>query len=166
MDTPLHRACAPEHPNLQEIKDLLDGGADVNAAGHMESTPIDYATRNVNLEVMALLFEYDANPNIPDGIGIFPLHYATDLDDDIGAKVVEMLLLHGADIRAQIYDGSTALHNAAENGRVKIVEVLLKHGASLEIKDDEGRIPLNVASTDEIRSMLDDTPVIKEPEKQ
>src|SRR5262249_40115309 len=41
-------------------------------------------------------------------------------------------------------EGMTALHVAAQSGRVEIVRYLLEHGASTNLVDDSGRTPMDL----------------------
>lgn len=54
---------------------------------------------------------------------------------------IRRLRSEGVDLNAQDYNGRTALHLAAAEGKVKIVRYLLRHGARLEIQDGYGDAP-------------------------
>ncbi|KND87112.1 Serine/threonine-protein phosphatase 6 regulatory ankyrin repeat subunit A [Tolypocladium ophioglossoides CBS 100239] len=73
--------------------------------------------------------------------------------------VLQMLIASGADIKATIKDGQTALHlaskdsdgwtplsRAAENGREAVVKLLLECGADFESKNRDGWTPLSWAA--------------------
>ena len=60
-----------------------------------------------------------------------------------------------ADVSVQDGRGWTCLHTAAAKGALDAVEVMLRHStANLHVKDREGREPLDVASNDDIRHLL------------
>uniref|UniRef100_A0A915NAM5 Uncharacterized protein n=1 Tax=Meloidogyne javanica TaxID=6303 RepID=A0A915NAM5_MELJA len=61
------------------------------------------------------------------------------------ATVVEFLLLNGAKINICDWKGNTALHLASLEGYTIIVYQLLKRNAEKTIKNDEGKIPLDIA---------------------
>lgn len=78
-----------------------------------------------------------------------------DVQNTFSDDLKELLLLHrpsskgdeaitrafiamGADVNAHFYEGTTALHRAAERGHRKIVRLLLDHGALLEALDKRG----------------------------
>jgi ankyrin repeat protein len=42
-------------------------------------------------------------------------------------EVVKLLLLHGADVTSELYDGSTALIAACYGGYTEIAELLIEH---------------------------------------
>jgi ankyrin repeat protein len=51
----------------------------------------------------------------------------------------------GAEVDHARNDGCTALHEAAENGRVEAILALVAAGAALNRADNEGRTPLAAA---------------------
>ncbi len=57
-------------------------------------------------------------------------------------RIVEFLLDHGADVRAQETNGRTPLHDAANNGHLEVIDLLVRAGADLEAKDIQGMTPL------------------------
>ena len=65
------------------------------------------------------------------------------LDDD--PEVVGLLVAAGADVDAAGYNGMTALHEAAANGKTELVEALLAAGADRALTDDEGKTALDWA---------------------
>jgi len=66
----------------------------------------------------------DANLNVVDEYGYTPVHLASDRGH---AKVVDILLEHGANISLKDQDGLTAEELAAEAGHKDIVSALKKH---------------------------------------
>jgi len=75
--------------------------------------------------------------------------------------LLDLLLQHGADVNAQVTgtttysmriarspstnEGMTALHAAAQSGRVELVRYLLAKGANPAIVDSNGRKPIDLA---------------------
>jgi len=96
----------------------------------------------------------------------------------VNMEIMELLLQHGADVNAQVTgtktysmrvsrapsanEGRTALHIAAQEGKVDLVRYLLSKGANSEITDAGGLKPIdlvgkgasNAANTAEIRTLL------------
>ena len=56
------------------------------------------------------------------------LHYAASQKGQV--EVVRMVIEHGADITAQVEDG-TPLHLAAQKGQLKVASMLVEHGADM-----------------------------------
>jgi ankyrin repeat protein len=57
-DSPLHIAC--RHGDIDDVIDLLEAGAAVNAVGDKQQLPIDLAAVRGNLELVRILFAYGA----------------------------------------------------------------------------------------------------------
>lgn len=62
------------------------------------------------------------------------------------AGVIECLALRGADLNQASPAGMTALHFAAENGRVEAALELVRKGAALDMLDERGVSPLGMAA--------------------
>lgn len=61
-------------------------------------------------------------------------------------NIVKVLLQNGARVNDVDAKGKTALHFAAQYGRVEIGKILINSCASLNLKDEMGRTPLHLAS--------------------
>lgn len=55
------------------------------------------------------------------------------------ARVVELLLVHGADADAKDKKGCTPLHWAADGARARVVEMLIRGGANTNAQNHFGR---------------------------
>jgi len=86
--------------------------------------------------------EEGTDPNIRDGDGNTPLHFAASKGC---AEVARLLLRHGADPNAQDKSGETPLHIAASKGHVDVMRLLLEHGADPSIRNRDGKTPLDLA---------------------
>jgi ankyrin repeat protein len=75
-----------------------------------------------------------ANPNVQDGFGNTPLHWAVIKNH----KNVAEVLVRNENINLEVQDmeGTSALHLAAQINRIDIAEVLLDHDADLEYIDE------------------------------
>ena len=117
---------------FEEMKLMIEHGADVNAEGGVGWTPLHWACICSSLETVQLLLasgagvsRYTAEPNG----GETPLHKAVFHDR---ADVVEELRKRGADITAGVHGkpNSTSLSYALDKGRPKCLELLVfKHKA-------------------------------------
>ncbi|XP_014663141.1 PREDICTED: putative ankyrin repeat protein RF_0381 [Priapulus caudatus] len=123
---------------------LLSHGADANAADSYGQTSLHYAAYSGRLNIMRLLLEAGAVPNVAHTkSGETPLMYAAWVGEE---AMVQMLLSHGADANATDSYGWTSLHIAVCSGRLDIVRLLLEAGADPSVADTEsGMTPLMMA---------------------
>ena len=120
-------ADAARDANVEEVRKLIASGADVNATDPDGTSPLLWATYQLQPELVALLLEAGANPNVANALGVTPLLQASRYGD---AHTIKLLLDAGADIEAASRDGETPLMAAARTGNVEAVNVLLAAGAN------------------------------------
>jgi ankyrin repeat protein len=133
---------------------LLNHGADPNRQCKIDDTPLSYAVQTAPISNIKLMF--DCGGDIHRGQ---LLHRAIRRENDI-IEVLTMLLEKGAPLNAIMYQEhkfsrvildylgpGTALHRAAELGRVDVVRYLLNRGADTTILDTKGRTPLERAES-------------------
>jgi ankyrin repeat protein len=128
------------------MRELLDGGADIEAPASAEDTPLHVACRAGAVEAATLLLDKDAPVDTRNADRETPLVVA-------GASfaIVQLLLDRGANVSAADFDGISALHTVAgdsfdvaphEAVAVAVATLLLKRGADIDARDDDGRTPL------------------------
>ena len=129
------------HVNAEVLFDLLIArGADPDLGDHTGETPVHWAAKAGDHEMVYLLLKKGAQSDLPDKWGRTPLSRAAERGYNL---LVERLLVDGrADSNSRDRRGRTPLSWAAENSHLHIVETLVKHGADVEIRDNEGQIPL------------------------
>ncbi len=140
---------AIENDDLNQVKEFIDSGVDVNTPDADGDTPLTMASIFCNYNIVKLLLEAGADPNIPNSKGDTPLITTTYSDfrdnytsDDI-LKIVQALLAAGADPNHKGEGGNTAL--IRENTySPKIIEALLAAGADPTIQNDDGKNVLMV----------------------
>lgn len=147
--TPLHGAV--EAISLKAIPLLLKYNADINQISKM-GTPLHVAFDNYKdkrfAELIELLLNHHADPNINDPLRLSPLSLAARAGLP---QIVKMLLDHNADVNAKSSTGLTPLDFAygakpslKDKGYViyrenpEVVSLLLQHGAQLG-----GKLPYN-----------------------
>ena len=109
------------------------------------STALMIACCNNDTDIVKLLLENSADPNIQSNSGFTALIYASCIGS---IDCVRILLDHNADINLKKYNsGSSALFFASYTGNVKLVKLLLKHGSvNSNIQRNDGVTPLYIAS--------------------
>ncbi len=136
----LHQAAADG--DLEMIKKLLAGGANINARDDSGYTPLHKAVWWSRAAVN-LLLEEGADINVSDAEGCTPLHWASLWEDEaLGA----LLVAKGADVEIKDKGGWTALHHAVTMRQVKLTERLLAAGADVNARDRDNHTPLHNAA--------------------
>lgn len=161
---------------LELIERLLAAGADPNArtreypherrfilvvVGSVSwvdltgQTPFLRAAAAGDVEVMRLLLEHGADPNIATYAGTTPLMAAAgvnwavaetfDLGPEALLEAVKLAHSLGNDVNAVNSMGIAAIHGAANRGANDVIEYLAAHGARLDVADAQGRMPLDWA---------------------
>ncbi len=119
---------AAERGFLEQVKDLLDEGANVNAGDSIfKQTALMKAASNGYLKVVELLLDRGADINAKDQQSTTALMYAAS---DGRLEVVKLLLERGADANIPSgWNGWTALEHASGKDRQAIFDLLKAHGA-------------------------------------
>lgn len=127
--------------DVAQVRSLLQGGADVNAAQGDGMTALHWAAEHGHLELTEILLYAGAHPDPATRVGSYtPLMVGARAGE---GDVVARLLAAGANADAQTETGVTALHLAASSGTVEGVTALLDHGADINAKETRwGQTPL------------------------
>jgi ankyrin repeat protein len=112
---------------LEEAKELIKNGADVNEIDLDGYSPIFYVS---SLDVAQLFIKHDANVNFKNDYGITPLHVMAQWLYKI--EITKLLIMHGADVNAKNKDGWTPIFYVEDS---EATELLIKYGAEINIKD-------------------------------
>lgn len=106
---------------LEEVRGLLEEGADPNARDERGLTPLHVACTKGNVELVKLLLEHGADPNAVGGAGLTPLHVAAYSGHQ---GVVEVLLKWGANPSLVESSGKTPADVARERGFKDLAELI------------------------------------------
>ena len=159
-----------EMDSLTLAKKLLAHGADVNARmtqnppkrgsydynymPFIGATPLFLAAKASDEVLMRLLLKHGADLAIGNKNETTPLLVSAGIGYVEGQIVaseaqafetVRILTEHGADVNAVNLAGQSAMHGVAYRGANSIAEHLSDLGAKLDFKDDQGRMPVNIA---------------------
>jgi len=117
---------------------LLKAGADVNARGILQRTPLMTVREPA---IARLLLEAGADLTLrQDSYGAKYTALQIAVDENL-PEIVDVLLQAGADVN-EVQDGRTPLMIAAEKGHLAIAQRLLARGAQLELRSDFGQTAL------------------------
>jgi ankyrin repeat protein len=109
-----------------------------------------------NTEVVRVLLDAGADPNITTDQGMTPLIMASGGGTDIqrarapeeramAIDTVKLLIERGVDINAVGQYGWTALHQASYQGLTDVIEYLVSKGADINEMDSFGQTPLSIS---------------------
>ncbi len=114
--------------------------ADRDAAGKQ---PLHWACYGGSAPTVELLIKHGAK--VHDTKTLPPLHIAASWGHE---ALFDVLVKHGAKVNYQCpdVDDRSALHLAAESGRLGFVKKLLANGADAELKDSGGKRPADLAA--------------------
>jgi len=154
--------------NIEAVKQHLDAGADVNAKGYRERTPLHYAAHGGQKEIAELLIAAGADVNAKDDDGETPLDWAiTHNADDIeiagllrkqGAKTAEEL---NTPSRRSQAAGTRAPVLSQKNARPKSFpkttkELMFGANPTLTDKDKAFLSAAKEGKLDEVKSLLEE----------
>ena len=148
--------------DLDSVKALLGGGADVNQTSLYGWSALLVATQNRYYKLGAYLLEHGADVNLANKGGWTPLYLATDNRNIEGGdypvrkadmdhlEYIKLLLDKGANVNARMKDstetrtvftnqwldenGATAFLRASQSGDIVLMKLLLAHGADPKIE--------------------------------
>ena len=137
----LHRAV--EHGQEQQVRDILQQkNLDVNERAEAGWTALLMAAAQGYPQIMRLLLDAGANPDMGNVHGITPLMYGARYKN---IEVCKLLLESGANPDLKDISGQTALMIATFLGSADVAEMLLKAGANTSIKDRDDMTALDIA---------------------
>ena len=156
---------------------LISHGHQVEAKDWQGDTPLHYAVRKENADMVKYLLDKGAAVDVRDKGGYTPLAMASS------SEIVRLLIEHGANVNAKCSSGSTALfralqddtnYNQQENWldnfpeallsslkkkkNLELIKLLLSKGANVNVNDrcNMGRTPLHITYSHEIfRRLID-----------
>ena len=127
---------------LEEVKQLLEKGADPNKKDEPGNISLHYAVIEGNIEIARLLLANNANISEKNKDDRTMLDMAATGGH---IEMVKFLLDRGVDIDEKGEGGSTALYGATVMDKREMVELLLDKGAKPNIPNEYGFAPLHTA---------------------
>ena len=126
--------------NKTDVKHLL-----IDMPDSSLKTPLHYAVRSNDVDMVKLILEHGANVDKPDINGKTPLKIATVLSK---MNIVKLLLEYKAKIDTiDRSDGTTPLHSVISSNRIDLLKLLLQHkgACKTDVTDSYGKTPFQNA---------------------
>eukprot|EP00803_Ostreobium_quekettii_P011008 evm.model.scf_791.4 EVM.evm.TU.scf_791.4 scf_791:35567-44650(+) len=112
--------------DIDEVEQLIEDGADVDAVDGNGNTALMQATLDGELDVVRVLLDAGADVNKQGSFGATAIRIAVEIED---AAILELLLKSGADTEVRDEEGATPLVAAVIFDALEMVKILLKAGA-------------------------------------
>lgn len=146
---PLTKAVAED--NIDEARNLITRGADVNDKEENDTTPLFLAVGNGHLEITQMLLSFGAKTNARDQVKQTPL---MSLDEDASKDLVELMVRYGAKVNLKDSQGNTALILASMSAKPEVIQALIDAGADVNEQNTEGQTALlNAAYSDDLEAV-------------
>ena len=140
-------AAATEKNHFEVVQYLVGQGADKEQVDNGGSTPLIDASFYGYLEIVRYLLEQGANRDKRNNYGWGPLHYAAQFGRLEIAKVYHTRLIY-----------ITTLFLTSPIPSLTLSQLLMSYGADLNARDTSGRLPIDVAHTEEMEQAIRDEP--------
>src|SRR5258706_9138555 len=142
----------------ETVKKLLAADPALVAARTAEGlTPLHYATRAANLDMVFMLLSKGAD--LSAGPGSPLLDAAGAKDATTAYEIVGELAGNASNVKARDADGVTALHRAAAAGHPLVCEFLIHRGADPAVRDKSGKTALDVAKGDAVATIRNEAKI-------
>jgi ankyrin repeat protein len=143
--------------NLQEVRSLLRNIENVNIKNNNEETPLYWAVRANQLEIVQLLLNNGAKAsvNMTSRFGDTPLYWAIRNENP---QMIQLLLDSGANVNITNNYQETPLYVAVAKGNLEIVLLLLRNGADESINIAENideNTPLHFAASNNNNEIIE-----------
>ena len=125
--------------DVPRVTQLLDEGADPNARGPVQDTPLMRAAAVDSPALVELLLQRGADPTALDQDGDGVLGYYLPPFGS-GAEILRLAVAHGADPDIANLEGVTPLMFAVSSGDAALVGALLDAGADADAMDVQGDV--------------------------
>jgi len=140
--TELHHAA--RIGDVESIRKLIEGGAEVDANDKWDKTPISYAIEmQEDQELVQTLIDGGADLNYKSKIGDTLLHYAVRNGNE---DMIDALISNGLDVNAKNKHGLTPLYYATLDRSVPMIDLLVSRGADVNAKANGDLMPLHYAA--------------------
>ncbi|XP_048213452.1 2-5A-dependent ribonuclease isoform X2 [Perognathus longimembris pacificus] len=122
---------AAQREDVDELQQLLEGGANPNESEEWGWTPLHNAVQCGREDIVELLLRYGADPHLKKKNGATPFIIAGIVGH---VNLLKIFLSKGADVNEYDSNGFTAFMEAALNGRVEALRFLFQKGANVNLR--------------------------------
>ena len=119
--------------STEDIIDIFSGFDDIDLVDEYGDTPLLYAAKGLNLDLVKYLLEEGANPDYVNSCGEAPLHCVIDnasKDEVTAITILEDLLNHNADIELVGYMGKTPFLKSCSRDSLQVIKFLVARGCN------------------------------------
>ncbi|ROL43260.1 Protein Wnt-2 [Anabarilius grahami] len=133
--------------NVDLVRELLDGGLDVETRLGFGWTPLMCAVHVAHYELAELLLDHGASANFSrdNYTVLMAACTATSASEEMICRCVALLLSRNADPNICNRSSMTCLMLAARDGYCQLINLLVSHGAELNFQNENGHTALIIA---------------------
>ncbi|KMT11471.1 hypothetical protein BVRB_5g107960 [Beta vulgaris subsp. vulgaris] len=142
---------------------ISDNPLAINSRDKHSRTPLHLAAWAGHANVVSSLCKHKADVGAAAMDDMGAIHFAAQKGH---LEVVKTLVSLGVSVKAINRKGMTALHYAVQGSHAELTKYLLKKGANVNAKTKAGKNVLDLASNEEIRTLLLDYEKAKQAEAQ
>ncbi|GAV58061.1 LOW QUALITY PROTEIN: Ank_2 domain-containing protein, partial [Cephalotus follicularis] len=137
---------------LEAVESILNSNPlAINSRDKHSRTPLHLAAWARQTEVVSYLCNHKADVGAAAIDDMGAIHFAAQKGH---LEVVRMLVSAGVSVKAANRKGLTPLHYAVQS-HLEVIKYLVRKAGSLRAKTKAGKTPLDLASSEEVRSLLD-----------
>ncbi|WP_061224637.1 ankyrin repeat domain-containing protein [Leptospira weilii] len=137
---------AIQNGNVKRVHSFLQNGLNPNLNRFHGMTPLSLAVEYDRLEVVRVLIEYFADPNLSDEkTGLTPLIHS--ILKDFSSAMISTLIKGGAELDQRDKNGMSPLHHCVSEGKLESLRFLLEKGADPNVRDLDGVTCINLAKS-------------------
>ena len=142
-----------DEPNLNLVRDLITLGANLDWQDTYGWTALHRCASWNHPEIARMLIDAGADLNIQNVYGWTALHRCASQNHP---GIAKMLIDAGADLNIKTINGWTALHRCASWNHPGILGMLIDAGADKTIPTNDGKLPYELAESQELQELLKD----------
>ena len=119
---------AEKNNDVDEVKELVEFGVDINTIDHLGLTPLLSAARYNRIDMAALLIRLGADVQATSIYGHTALMFISD------PEIARMLIKGGVDVNATDEDGDTTLMYASRSNHTQVAQLLIDSKADVNAR--------------------------------